>query len=68
MNVQEINRNASVECTSRAPTSEFPTAIAKGSTEFRSQVILGASVHGYIFIDYSNEKRKWIACQCQVDV
>ena len=46
----EINRNASIEKIPRARTSEFPTAIAGGSTEFRSQVFLGASVHGYIFI------------------
>ena len=31
----------------------FPTAIARGGTEFRSQVFLGASVHGYIFIGYT---------------
>ena len=57
----EIYRNATVKYTPHAPASEFPTAIARGGTEFRSQVILGASVHGYIFIDYSNEKRKLIA-------
>ena len=40
--------------TPRARTSEFPTAIAiRGGTEFRSQVFLGASVHGYIFIGSS---------------
>ena len=49
----EVNRNASVEYTPRARTSEFPTAIAKGGTEFRSQVFLGASVHGYIFVGSS---------------
>ena len=36
-----------------ARTSEFPTAIARGGTEFRSQVFLGALVHGYIFIGSS---------------
>ena len=45
----EVNRNVSVEYTPRARTSEFPTAIARGGSEFRSQVFLGASVHGYIF-------------------
>ena len=46
----EINRNASVKYTPSARTSEFPTAIARGGTEFRSQVFLGASVHEHIFI------------------
>ena len=46
----EVNRNASVEYTPHARTSEFPTVIARGSTEFRSQVFIGASVHRYIFI------------------
>ena len=43
----EVNRNASVEYTPRARTSEFPTAIARGGTEFRSQVFLGASFHSF---------------------
>ena len=46
----EINRNASVEYTPRARTLEFLNAIARGGIEFRLQVFLGASVHGYIFI------------------
>ena len=41
----KVNRNVSVEYTPRARTSEFPTVIARGGTEFRSQVCLGASVH-----------------------
>ena len=45
----EINRNASVKYAPRARNSEFFTAIARGGTEFRSQVFLGASVHGYIY-------------------
>ena len=46
----EINRNASVEYTPRARTSEFLRATARGDTELRLYVFLGASVHGYIFI------------------
>ena len=29
--------------------SEYPTAIARGGTEFQSQVFLGASVHAGIY-------------------
>ena len=54
----EINRNASVEYTPRARTLEFLTAIAWGGTEFRSQVFLGASVHGYIFIGEARLNRR----------
>ena len=43
----EINRNAPIEYMPRARTSEFPTSIARGDTQFRSQVFLGALVHGF---------------------
>ena len=33
----EINRNAPIEYMPRARMSEFPTSIARGDTEFRSQ-------------------------------
>ena len=57
----EINRNASVEYTPRARTLEFLTAIARGGTDFRSQVFLGASVvHGYIFIDFTQYRIRYV--------
>ena len=43
----EMYANALVEYTPRAQTTEFPTAIARGGTEFS-----GASVHRYIFIGH----------------
>ena len=46
----EIDKNAPIEYLPRARTPEFPITTARGDTEFRSQVFLGASVHGYIFI------------------
>ena len=45
----EIDKNASIEYSPRAPNT-----IARGDTEFRSQVFLRASVHGYIFIGISD--------------
>ena len=53
----EMDRNASVEytllCTKQA---EYPTTTVRGGTEFRSQIFLGASVHGQIFIAYTQEE------------
>ena len=43
----EIDKNAPIEYSPRARTSEFPITIARGDTEFWSQVFLGASVHGF---------------------
>ena len=33
--MSEIDKNASIEYSPRAQTSEFPTTIARGDTEFR---------------------------------
>ena len=57
-----MRRSDIIIYTPRARTSEFPTAIARGGTEFRSQVFLGASVHGYIFIAYNIQQVNNIHC------
>ena len=46
----EIDKNAPIEYSPRARTSEFPITIARGDIEFRSQVFSDQRIYSNMFV------------------